>query len=137
MSLAVDIASWALVLAGSFFTMVGALGLVRMPDVFTRMHAVSLIDTLGIGCLIAGMILQAGFTLVSVKLVLLATAVFFTWPVVTHALAQVCLHEDIHPALAEDRRDLARKRLEALDKAAKEGAAKEGTSGDGGRRPSS
>lgn len=115
MSLAVDIASWALILAGSFFTLVGAVGLLRMPDVFTRMHAVSIIDTLGIGLLIAGMILQAGFSLVTLKLLLLATAVFFTWPVVTHALAQVCLQEDIQPTLAEDRRELARKRFEQQD----------------------
>lgn len=115
MSLMVDIASWVLILAGSFFTLVGAVGLLRMPDVFTRMHAVSIIDTLGIGLLIAGMILQAGFSLVTLKLLLLATAVFFTWPVVTHALAQVCLQEDIQPTLAEDRRELARKRFEQQD----------------------
>ena len=87
--------------------------------------------TLGIGFLIAGMILQAGFTLVSAKLLLLATAVFFTWPVVTHALAQVCLHEDIHPTLAEDRREMARKRIEKQDQELKDAGLK-----DGGRRPS-
>ena len=116
MTLVVDLASWALILSGSFFTLVGAIGLVRMPDIFTRLHAVSLIDTLGIGLLIAGMVLQAGFTVASVKLLLLAAAVFFTWPVVTHALAQVCLHEDIHLQLAEDRRELARQRLDQPDK---------------------
>lgn len=108
----VHLASWALIVAGSFFTVVGALGLVRMPDVFTRLHAVSLIDTLGIGFLIAGMGLQAGFSLVTLKLLLLLAMVFFTWPVVTHALAQVCLHEDIQLHLAEDRREAARRRLE-------------------------
>lgn len=116
MTVLVDLASWALILSGSFFTLVGAIGLVRMPDIFTRLHAVSLIDTLGIGLLIAGMMLQAGFTVASVKLLLLAAAVFFTWPVVTHALAQVCLHEDIHLQLAEDRRELARQRLDQPDK---------------------
>ena len=44
-----DIVSWALILAGSFFTVVGAIGLVRMPDVYTRMHAASVTDTLGAG----------------------------------------------------------------------------------------
>jgi len=116
MTFIVDLASWVLILLGSFFTVVGALGLLRMPDVFTRMHAVSLIDSLGFGLLIAGMVLQAGFSLVTLKLLLLLAMVFFTWPVMTHALAQVCLHEDIQPQLAEDRRGAALRRLLRLDK---------------------
>lgn len=118
MSVVIDAASWVLILGGSFFTVVGALGLLRMPDIFSRMHAVSLIDTLGVGLLIVGMMLQAGFTIVSAKLLLLGAAVFFTWPVVTHALAQVCLHEGIEPELDEDRRELARDYLEEMDRRA-------------------
>jgi multicomponent Na+:H+ antiporter subunit G len=104
MTLAIEIASWALMLAGSFFTVVGAFGLVRMPDVFTRMHAASVTDTLGVAFLIFGMALQAGLGLVTLKLAILLALFFFTGPVVTHALAQACLHEDIKPILAEDRR---------------------------------
>ncbi len=99
-----DIASWALILAGSFFTVVGALGLLRMPDLFTRMHAASVTDTLGAGFLILGMMLQAGFGLVSLKLLVLLALFFFTGPVVTHALAQAALHERIVPFLVHDRR---------------------------------
>lgn len=105
MNLVIDIASWVLILLGSFFTVTGALGLVRMPDVYTRMHAVSVIDTLGIGMMILGMALQAGLSLVTLKLLFLLALVFFTWPVVTHALAQACLQVGIKPQLAEDRRD--------------------------------
>ena len=47
--LVVDIVSWGLILAGCFFTVVGSIGLVRMPDVYTRMHAASVTDTLGAG----------------------------------------------------------------------------------------
>ena len=104
MTLIVDIASWACILLGSFFTIVGAVGLLRMPEVFTRMHAASVTDTLGVGFLILGMGLQAGFSLVTLKLVFLLGLFFFTGPVVTHALAQACLHEKIQPMLAEDRR---------------------------------
>ncbi|MDF2763864.1 MAG: hypothetical protein K0S81_858 [Rhodospirillales bacterium] len=102
MSLAVEIASWALILAGSFFTLVGALGLVRMPDIFTRMHAASVTDTAGAGLLIFGMMLQAGFGLTTLKLLILLGLFLFTGPVVTHALAQTCLHEKIEPLLAEE-----------------------------------
>lgn len=104
MTIAVDIASWACILVGSFFTIVGAFGLVRMPEVFTRMHAASVTDTLGVGFLILGMGLQAGLSLVTVKLVFLLALFFFTGPVVTHALAQACLHKNVQPVLSEDRR---------------------------------
>lgn len=104
MSLVVDVASWVLILAGSFFTLVGAIGLVRMPDLFTRMHAASVTDTLGVGLLFIGLMLQAGPTLVAVKLVFLLALFFFTGPVVTHALAQAALHAGIKPQLSEDRR---------------------------------
>ena len=104
MTLVVDIASWVCILLGSFFTVAGAFGLVRMPEVFTRMHAASVIDTLGVGFLILGMSLQAGLSLVTLKLVFLLALFFFTGPVVTHALAQACLHENIRPMLTEDRR---------------------------------
>jgi multicomponent Na+:H+ antiporter subunit G len=100
----VDAVSWILILAGSFFTVTGTLGLVRMPEVFTRMHAASVTDTVGSGALIAGMCLQAGFGLVTLKLLFLLLLFFFTAPVVTHALAQACLHERIKPLLVEDRR---------------------------------
>lgn len=100
----IDVVSWPLILAGSFFTVVGMLGLVRMPGIFTRMHAASVTDTLGAGLLILGMILQAGFTLVTFKLIFLLLLFVFTAPVVTHALAQAVLNEGIDHQLAEDRR---------------------------------
>ncbi|MBI3435217.1 MAG: monovalent cation/H(+) antiporter subunit G [Proteobacteria bacterium] len=92
------------ILAGSFFTIAGAIGLVRMPDLFTRMHAASVIDTLGVSLLIVGMMLQAGAGLVSLKLIFVLALFFLTGPVVTHALAQAALHERVEPLLAEDRR---------------------------------
>lgn len=99
-----DIASWALIVAGSFFILVGSFGMLRMPEVFTRMHAASITDTLGAGFLILGMTLQAGLSLVTLKLLILLALFFFTGPVVTHALAQAALHERIVPFLAHDRR---------------------------------
>ena len=101
MSLIVELVSWAAILLGSFFTLTGALGLVRMPDIFTRMHAASVIDTAGAGLMIFGMMLQAGFSLTTLKLMILLGLLVFTGPVVTHALAQTCLHEKIRPLLDE------------------------------------
>ena len=95
-----DLASWLLLLAGGFFFLVGAIGLNRMPDVFTRMHAVSVGDTLGTGLLVAGMALQAGPTLVTVKLFLILLIIWFTGPVATHALARAALQDNLLPLIA-------------------------------------
>jgi len=103
--LLVDLLSWACILGGGFFTIAGAIGLVRMPELFTRMHAASVIDTLGAGLLAAGMMLQAGFSLVTLKLLFILALFFFIGPVVTHALAQAALHAGIVPKLEEDRRE--------------------------------
>ncbi len=51
------------------------------------MHAAGIIDTSGAGLILAGLILQAGFTLVAVKLILIGAFLFFTSPTTTHALA--------------------------------------------------
>lgn len=105
-----DLLSLVLLSAGSFFIVVGSIGLIRMPDLFTRMHATSIIDTLGAGLLIAGMMIQAGFTLVSVKLAILLILFFFTSPVATHALAQAALHDGVDPLL--DAEDAGRSKLD-------------------------
>ena len=99
-----DIVSWALILTGSFFTVVGAIGLVRMPDVYTRMHAASVTDTLGVGFILLGLILQAGSVLVAAKLVIIGLLIFFTSPAATHALARAALGRGLLPLVAgEDR----------------------------------
>ena len=101
----IDIASWVLILAGSGFIVVGALGILRFPDVFARMHAASVIETLGAGFLFAGLMIQAGFTQVTLKLLFILLLFFFTGPVITHALAQAALHAGLKPEIDEDRRD--------------------------------
>jgi multicomponent Na+:H+ antiporter subunit G len=98
-----NLVSWVLILAGSFFTVVGAIGLLRMPDVYTRMHAASVTDTLGAGFLLAGLMVQAGVGLVTLKLLFILTLFFFLGPVATHAVARAALHAGISPHLAEDR----------------------------------
>jgi multicomponent Na+:H+ antiporter subunit G len=99
MSLA-DAASWILLVAGGLFCIVGAVGLLRMPDLFTRMHAASVTDTLGAGLILLGLMLQSGLTLVSAKLVLVGLLIFFTSPTATHALARAALARGLEPKLA-------------------------------------
>jgi len=92
-----DIAGGALIAVGAFFYLVGAIGIYRMPDVYTRMHAASVSETLGVGLLIFGMMMLAGLTLVTVKLAIILGVILFTSPIATHALAQAALHEGIKP----------------------------------------
>lgn len=103
MGIVIDIAVWILLAIGSFFYLVGGIGLVRMPDLFTRMHATSVSETLGAGLLIIAMILAAGWSLNSAKLAVILAILFFTGPVATHALAQAAITAGLKPQLAEDR----------------------------------
>jgi multicomponent Na+:H+ antiporter subunit G len=100
----IDIVSAALIAVGSFFIVTGAIALLRLPDLFTRIHGASVIDTAGAGFLIVGLMLQAGFSLVTFKLLFILAIFFFTLPVAAHALGQVALHEKIKPMLSNDRR---------------------------------
>ena len=99
MSALIDILSWISLTAGSFFVVVGAIGLYRMPDVYTRMHSAGIIDTVGAGLLIYGMLLQAGLSLVSLKLLVLLALFFFFSPVATHALSRAAMHAGVDPIL--------------------------------------
>jgi multicomponent Na+:H+ antiporter subunit G len=101
MSLVVDTMSWVLFLAGGFFCIVGAIGLLRMPDFYTRVHAASVNDTLGAALILLGLALQAGWTLAAAKLLIIALLIFFTSPAATHALTNAALGRGLEPLLSE------------------------------------
>ena len=121
-TLLIDVLSWACLLAGGLFCAIGALGLLRMPDFYTRMHAASVTDTVGAGLILLGLILQAGLTLVAVKLAMIGLLLFFTGPVAGHALVKAAMGRGLAPLLAEpdaafaDSRSSARERgRESID----------------------
>jgi multicomponent Na+:H+ antiporter subunit G len=99
MSAVLDVASWILLVAGGLFCVVGGIGLHRMPDVYTRMHAASVTDTLGAGLVLLGLILQAGWTLAMAKLVIIGLLIFFTSPAAVHALVRAALGRGLEPLL--------------------------------------
>ena len=101
MSLVIDILSWASLGAGGVFCIVGAVGMLRMPDFYTRMHAASVVDTLGAGFILFGLLLQAGFTLVAVKLLMIGALLLFTSPTAGHALARAAFERGLDPLLAD------------------------------------
>ena len=74
------------IICGLFFMIVGAIGLLRLPDFYTRAHASGKCDTLGEGLMLLGFILYEGATLVSVKLLLLIIFIFVSSPTAVNAL---------------------------------------------------
>ena len=102
MSAALELASWALILAGGGFCLIGAVGLLRMPDFYTRVHAASVTDNVGSVAILLGLALQAGFTLVTVKLLFVAALIFFTSPAATHALVKAALERGVQPRGGEE-----------------------------------
>ena len=92
-----DVLSWILLVSGALACVVGGVGLLRMPDFYTRIHAASVSDAVGAGLILAGLLLQADSALVALKLVVVGLLIFFTSPVATHALARAALHRGLEP----------------------------------------
>jgi len=87
MDVLVNIISFLFILIGSIIILIGSFGLLRLPDVFSRIHAVGMIDTAGIGFIIFGLLIYSGFTIVSIKLLILGFVLIFTSPIAGHAVA--------------------------------------------------
>lgn len=82
---------------GLFFMAVTAVGLLRLPDFFTRVHAVSKSETLGIALVLIGLTLHEGTTLVSLKLLLVMIFVGFANPVGAHVLTRAAIRAGLMP----------------------------------------
>lgn len=97
-----DIFSWLCLLSGSLLGITGAVGLFRFPDFYTRLHAASVTDTLCLGLIILGLILQANSWLMIVKLLLVLLILAYTSPTSTHALAKAARHGGLQPLLHKE-----------------------------------
>tara|TARA_B100000676_G_C18066319_1_gene841187 strand:- start:2352 stop:2684 length:333 start_codon:yes stop_codon:yes gene_type:complete len=98
-SLTLNILSWISVITGCFFVITGGLGLIRLPDVFSRIHAAGITDTLGAGFIILGLMLQGGLSFVTLKLALVMIFIIFTSPTASHALANAAIFGGQRPWL--------------------------------------
>jgi multicomponent Na+:H+ antiporter subunit G len=90
-----NIASIVLVSLGVLFLVLGAIGLLRFPDFYTRMHAAGKCDTLGSMLIVLGLALYGGFTLGSAKIVAIAVFIFLTSPTATHAIAKAAMKNKV------------------------------------------
>ena len=102
MELVLNILSWLLLTLGGFFVLIGGIGALRMPDLYTRMHAASVTDSIGPMLIIAGLILQAGFTLASIKLAAILLFLLLTGPTASNALASAAILSGHQPENAPD-----------------------------------
>ena len=97
MELVIDILSWISLMTGGFFLLIGSLGMIRLPDFWSRLHAASIIDSAGLGLILLGLILQAGFTFVTVKLFLIVIFLLITGPTASHAVANAAFVSGSRP----------------------------------------
>jgi len=86
---------------GSVLALVGGIGLLRLPDLFTRMHGSGVTDTGGAGLILIGLMLQSGLGLVTVKLLFILGFLLITSPTSTHALARSALSHGLRPRLTD------------------------------------
>lgn len=105
MELLINILSSILLFIGVFLGISGAIGLFRFPDFFSRMHAAGITDTLCTACIILGLVLQAGFSLIAVKLIFILLFTWYTSPAAGHALIKAAYKTGLRPLLRKDSED--------------------------------
>ncbi len=96
----IEILSGVLLFGGSCFLLIGSIGLLRMPEFYTRTHAASVIDTMAVALILLGLLLLCTEWIVAVKLMLVLLFLLITGPTATHALAKSALHGRLDSAIA-------------------------------------
>lgn len=86
-----------LFIAGAFFFLTGAIGLLRFPDAFTRLHVLTKADNLGLGLIVAGLALQSESWTIAGKLMLIWLLVLLASASACHLIARAALHSKILP----------------------------------------
>lgn len=93
----VNVIAIILLIGGAFFLAVGSLGVVRLPDFFSRMHAAGKCDTLGVILSMGGLIVYHGLALDSFKLLMILIFIGLANPTATHAMARAALRSGLKP----------------------------------------
>lgn len=96
------IISGAFLAGGLFFFLVGTIGLIRLPDVYTRMHATTKSDTLGAGLMIMAAVLVFGWDAAAIKLLLVLLFIWLTNPTAAHIIAKAAYHHESMTSKEDD-----------------------------------
>lgn len=97
MAFVVDAITWVLLSAGGLFVLIGGIGALRMPNLYTRMHAASVTDSMGAVLMLTGVMVQAGLSLATIKLGAILLFLLITSPTASYALASAALLAGIKP----------------------------------------
>jgi multicomponent Na+:H+ antiporter subunit G len=92
-----EILSMIFIVAGLFFLIVAAIGVIRLPDVFSRSHAISLTDSLGAFLMLIGIALHEGLGTNMLKILVVLSLLYIINPVITHATVRAALRSGIKP----------------------------------------
>lgn len=95
--IALDVLSWILLALGGACVLIGGIGGLRLPSFYTRIHAASLTDTTATLLIFVGIMLQAGFSLATMKLLAIMLFLLLTGPTATYALANAALLSGLEP----------------------------------------
>lgn len=102
MQLLLDIASWLLLVSGGGFLLIGGIGALRFNDLYSRMHAASLTDSIGTLLVLLGVLLQAGLSLAGAKIAAILIFMLLTGPTASYALANAAFLSGIRPQAEQD-----------------------------------
>ena len=94
-----DMASWILLTLGGISILIGGIGALRLPDLFTRMHAASVTDSIGAILVLVGIMLQAGLSLATIKLAAILLFLLLTSPTASNALAAAAMMAGNEPGI--------------------------------------
>ena len=97
MALLLDIASWLLLGLGGIFLLIGGIGALRFSDLYSRMHAASLTDSIGTLLVLLGILLQAGWSLAGAKIGAILIFMLLTGPTASYALANAAFLSGLKP----------------------------------------
>lgn len=84
-------------LTGTVFVLIGTIGIIRFPDVFSRMHAAGVTDGLGVALVLTGLALAEGFSTTSARMLLIVALLWCTSPTACHALARNAITAGLVP----------------------------------------
>ncbi|MEM7480548.1 MAG: monovalent cation/H(+) antiporter subunit G [Acidobacteriota bacterium] len=99
--LVLDVLTGLFLVSGAAFVAIGGIGLIRLPDFFSRTHGGGITDTMGAGLVLIGLMFQSGISLVTIKLAIILFFLLVTSPTSCHALSKAALAEGLVPEVIE------------------------------------
>lgn len=101
MELLLSVLTWSFLIIGSLFILIGGVGVLRLPDLFSRTHGAGLTDTVGAGFILVGLMFESGLSAATIRLVFILFFLWYTSPLASYALAKAALDSGVKPLLGK------------------------------------